>query len=738
MEDSYNPYFTSPGALDFLIELHYTIRLYPNIPQQALDELLNSQWNISFATFRTQSAINPPADTLGPTSDSDLVPSTISITAEPINDLLNIKITLQYSDIAQDNAQSYNLRLQLFVVPRIVMTSDGIYTVLGIRRSFDYSIIGSQDIKQVVSQANVAGLLSLSSTSMHPAVVQGLIMVASADPTGISSSFIQSVRFINKLLYINFDFGALLTLFLEQCEKGSGIPKVSAEVEQKLRRNYRYKLSRYRVDLSISHLVTSLRSIIYTISWLLHLSVLRIRRIQPRIPTLALYFVYYMPAIHMSTINLTIIEVSYFPVRTLLHSNNIIHNLISVVYIIMMSVDFVWLTKIIFKDSLWSVLYYSKLKSQNELSALHNLDRSSQKEKTSIKPKNTSHKSIILEAKPAPSLFSQRESVRNIDYKNTYRQIELAELQILARVSVLKFSQATYGCKVCRAEHILLLFRTVLFHATLIINQVWMMPPVFLLLFFDLTYALQRLKLYFKIGHLNSIFILLLRQLQVWTMISFYSIFLSSKIIYGDKATLSITLQRVSIWLIIVSLLAQYVLMILNLLLIIIRSIKNFIDMRKLRLYNSKRGIIVAEHKFLRYVVLSKPHLLTNNSKWAYKRRKESMSQNSNIYDKNLSSTKQPRKSNHDIGNNQIGMKSDKFKFRRRTLCYSDRQLLIHMHSNSNLRLPELTSILSNRNISKENSPYSLEQLPVSQNSIRPIVSSTKTLATPKKSRSPA
>jgi len=283
----------------------------------------------------------------------------------------------------------------------------------------------------------------------------------------------------------------------------------------------------------------------------------------------------------------------------------------------------------VFKNDLWSLLLkiHFKNKEKIKLSPIEEGKPSLRKGSDNY-PNST--KTNGREQHPPKEKLPAKKTIlhtkENIDFNLTYNQIELAELRSLASVSLLTASAKSFENKLARAEHLLSLARTFLFNITLISNQVMASLPVIFLLAFEISLSVRGLVLYIRTRYINSIFVVALRQLQVWSQVIFILIVMWNQTAVGRTSEPSITKQKTCIWLIIISLLAQYTLIILHLILFGYRSLKQFIDVRKLKKTTSKNKQIEEEHTFLRYSKLSETSFHHEASVWTFKRSKNHIS----------------------------------------------------------------------------------------------------------------
>jgi hypothetical protein len=527
--DTSNPYTQSPIEDDSTIELHFLVRLYPSQSQSITASILNStSWNISATVFLIDSPTSPPSDTLGSAAVSNELSSHLSLYSDLVNGVIEIKVTIK--DFYKDKQLKMNqyFRTQILIMPLGITVDSGNYQVLGVRRSFEYSTTGilksTSDSDIAFSGATIVNVLTAGSLSGNQITSQSLFSVLSADPTGVLSSFTQSIRFVNRLLYLKFHFGTLLTHFLEECERGSGIPKVSQARERFTRSSFRYKLSSYSVDPSLAGFSVGWKTIIYCLSWLLHLTVLRIRALRMRLPIIGLYVVYFMPMFHLFALNLVMLDISFQPFRSFLHSRDIAQRALATIFIIMLSVDFMLLIHAVFKNDLWSLLLkiHFKNKEKIKLSPIEEGKPSLRKGSDNYP---NSAKTNGREQHPPKEKLPAKKTIlhtkENIDFNLTYNEIELAELRSLASVSLLTASAKSFENKLARAEHLLSLARTFLFNITLISNQVMASLPVIFLLAFEISLSVRGLVLYIRTRYINSIFVVALRQLQVWSQVIF-------------------------------------------------------------------------------------------------------------------------------------------------------------------------------------------------------------------------
>jgi hypothetical protein len=442
--------------------------------------------------------------------------------------------------------------------------------------------------ENTVSAAEVAGAAStgsavsnifggsLTSSAAFLPVMMGVIAM---DPTGVLMKFNQILKIINKLYFININYGTRLTAFLGAIgEMGGGTIVDSKKFTV-------HHISSYRGKLTKSNLATqyweamNYRIGLYLGIWLIWIVHWTLMKLKVKIHAKYLYVLHFGRKVHLIIFNLVFIDFIWYGGHTLLHSrDSLTDQILALTTLLLVIMDLTTLLDTAFDQRNW--LYWISLKKvieqntleQKKLMHFEELKKKKKEKKLKIK-KEVKEKKVRGRTVQLPEfegddpdsdnekgVAKKKEAVRRVHFTNTYDEINSNfhlfslmsfNLQTLARV---------YLNPLARSLLIFHILRTISYQAFVLAGQYSSGLTICLLLFIEISKIGYVGYYYVKYKYLKNIICLLMEVMQSFFLV----LFLLIAMILHPKGHNEIILdfyQDAGIWIVIASCVAEYLLL---------------------------------------------------------------------------------------------------------------------------------------------------------------------------------
>jgi hypothetical protein len=149
-----------------------------------------------------------------------------------------------------------------------------------------------------------------------------MITVATLDPSGILVRFCQILKIINKLYFININYGKRLDAFLSKIVASFKLKTTSSTELVYNQSNYRGKISSHKISLDVYEDYKIL-IFVYFGSWLLKLGFAVLSVLRPRVNKWVFLCLYVQPRVHLLIFNATFIDFLWLGSRTMLHARSL-------------------------------------------------------------------------------------------------------------------------------------------------------------------------------------------------------------------------------------------------------------------------------------------------------------------------------------------------------------------------------------------------------------------------------
>jgi hypothetical protein len=417
-----------------------------------------------------------------------------------------------------------------------------------------------------------------SSLTSSSAFMPVMMTVVALDPTGVLMKFNQILKIINKLYFININYGTRLTAFLAAMGEPTGDKKGSRD-QVYHQQAYRGKLSSEGITFAFLASM-NYKVFLYLASWTFRLLSMVLSWRQTRVAKWILYVIYFGSKAHLIIFNLVFIDFTWYGCHSLMHGRGqpIAEQVLVFVCLMLVCLDSVQVIALITSSSDWlywvslmkkiesltleekKKMHFESLKQKRNKKRNGIIEEKSKKAKDDIlKTKNKEH-SLSDEDDSLEEPSKKKTKAQPIDYQRTYEEIDSnphmfqvasVNLSLLARV---------YLSPLARSLYLLHIGRTIAYQTLTLAGQYASGMCVGLLLAVEVYKISFSLFFYVKYKYLKNIICLLMEVMQS----AFLAVFLLIAMILHPKSFDEIILdfyQDAGIWIVIASCVAEYLLL---------------------------------------------------------------------------------------------------------------------------------------------------------------------------------
>ena len=419
-------------------------------------------------------------------------------------------------------------------------------------------------------------------------------IAVSADPTGIVMRFAQIIKLLNRVYYLNINFGNKLGHFLKQIEFVSGTKTQAMTPEYMLQSKLgtRGKLSSRGVVLSFLS-TFGWRSGLYVGSWGLKALSLVVVSFKPVLPKFFLIIIYFLPKLHILIFNSVFIDFTFYATHTLSHSNNARDLFMSATILILMSIEIIGMFRVIFRERPWQRYY---LMNRSPLLAVkRKADQIDDQEVNSTPPE-----AISPTTQPSANRLGELPSPQPaIDYKATYKNIEENYHMVKLLNSNLSIGRQAYKIEIARCSMIMYYTRLMAYQLLITVGQYVSMLAIICLLCFDLSKLIMNVRLYRKHQIFYNMMVLGVECCQCF-FLSIFMLICTYLDTLKMKEAVNETLQIVCITLIFLAIITEYLFTLLQLATLVIDVIKD--KMAEKRYLKKNPGSVLPSTSFTWFI----------------------------------------------------------------------------------------------------------------------------------------
>lgn len=396
------------------------------------------------------------------------------------------------------------------------------------------SFVGSPAVKSVSTASSVVAQ-SASSDSVIAYTLVG-IAVAS-DFSGTLMQFTKMIQMLNKLSYINLNYGSIMKSYLSLSSSSYKRGSSNQQVYNTL--NYRGKLSKEMVTLDVIGFM-AMKLVVYRISFIVCYICRCLTRSSAVLSKGTIYLCHYSNKVHQVVFNLTFVDFVWLAPRTLMHSQKLALAKINIAFItsIMICVDFWYIYLHLTDNRVWRLAL--------EYNTFMKTLKSSKPEKTKI---------TIGEK-------DKKEDNKEIDYIKTYERVNMNSHFMLSCTVNYSLSWSVYSSKLCRILLFYSYVRTALIPLVITVGQYCVVFCLIILIAIEIMRLFATLWAYLKYKHLKTSVSLLIEISQSAFLASFLILMLLiDEFVEGND--LNSSYQYVAVFIIIVSCATEYLMLVI-------------------------------------------------------------------------------------------------------------------------------------------------------------------------------
>jgi hypothetical protein len=419
-------------------------------------------------------------------------------------------------------------------------------------------LLNAAEVKVVEQQAAPVAYTTSVSSGDSAASMSLMGTLMAADPTGTFFRFTKILQIVNKLYFININYGKRLEAFLaKSAPEQKADPEPSRPQRVYNRGTTRGKLSEHKVLLDF----------VFGADWKLYLflaswSIKAFKRFlldNCIMGKVGIYFCHYANKVHLIIFNLVFIDFIWLAPRTLMHSRGLPNYKVytPAVILFLLAADLCLILAHLLDDRIWrkALEHYTNLRPYLKKGFVPPTETAIEQSLASEKLANESkdEQNRTIEEK-------NKSQTKQINYKRTYFEIDFNVHLMDILVTRLRMDESVYNHQLTRVN-LLSLWLKVPMLQVLILGCQYCSPLAIGVLFFVTaieTYAI--IYAYLKYKYLKNIICLLMEVSNPLSLSFFYLLaaFLSPK--RFDEIILDFY-QDAGIWIVIASCVAEYLLL---------------------------------------------------------------------------------------------------------------------------------------------------------------------------------
>jgi hypothetical protein len=379
--------------------------------------------------------------------------------------------------------------------------------------------------------------------SMFSQEATALIALIALDPTGTFFRFTKILQIVNKLYFININYGKRLEAFLwwlHRTPPNNDSPTLHV-----------YSSSRYRGKLSLKHEALdffdslTVQTVMYLCSAVLAISA-RLLRTSVRLGHFGVHAVYFVDMVHLIIFNLVFIDFIWLAPRTLMHLDKLPFSILILGFIFagLLSFDAVKIGFAITIQTFW--LHHAK--------HTHTLPPDSTPDDADDSQADNSSVQLVHSSSVSPQS-------KQINYKKTYFEIELNRPLMRVLASLTRLDDQTASSLLVRLLSAVPWAKTTVYHVLIVSCQYCPQSSLCALALVEMTLLFATIYAYLKYKYLKNIICLLMEVVPPAAM----TLFCLNALAISPKRFDEIIMdfyQDAGIWIVIASCVAEYLLLI--------------------------------------------------------------------------------------------------------------------------------------------------------------------------------
>jgi len=455
------------------------------------------------------------------------------------------------------------------------------------------SSVTTETLKAAEQKAQIVSGAAKNLASTDTAVGMALMgTLLAADPTGTFFRFTKILQIVNKLYFINVNYGRRLEAFLAK----------SAVVTKAIFKET-YKMLAWRGKLSYLHITLDFvaamsdKVVVYLVSWILR-GVKRLLLDNCIMGKIGIYFCHYVNKAHLIIFNLVFIDFIWLAPRTLMHARDLPKLKLNLTILVMclIAADLILLLSHLLDDRIWrkALEHYTSLR---ELCPIP---------ETSSKEKSNNSALPLNEPGSAPQQDDpNQDQTKQINYKKTYLEIDFNVHLMDMATNTLRVDESVFQSTLCRLLAVCVWMRLVTVQLTILSCQYANALGLTVLLLIELSRLFATIYAYLKYKYLKNIICLLMEVSQAF----FISLFFLNALLLSPKRFDELILdfyQDAGIWIVIASCVAEYLLLLTYIGVATYGFFKNRKMMKRMNVKLRDKADVVTYDSYSRAVVSAK------------------------------------------------------------------------------------------------------------------------------------
>jgi hypothetical protein len=438
-----------------------------------------------------------------------------------------------------------------------VTLEDRLFRVGGTNGTFEYEAKASlTEIAGAQAQGAAVGALMGNNLA-----ITTIIMTAVAlDPTGVLMKFNQILKVINKLYFININYGTRLTVFLAQI---GGVQTKGDGMEEFLHaKSSRGKFSQAHVTLEFLN-QNIYKVILYSFSFIVQMVNYFYLGYKNRCHVNFLKFYYYSLKVHLIIFNLVFIDFIWFGSRNLLHSRgfSIPSYLFTCLILVSLTVDLAMVFNNTMTDRYWR--YRMRERRIYEFFAAIESEKMEDEQRLLFtwKRKNKFSKKEVPEELRPPKIVKKDFSGKPVDYEKTLESLYSNSHLFMIMSTTLRPAREVYLNVMPRSLFSFFLLRGIAYQGLILGGSYVTGLTIGLLMVVEIAKIGHSVYCYVKYKYLKNIICLLMEVSQSFFLLLFQIIAMALHPKAFDEIIMDFY-QDAGIWIVIASCVAEYLLLI--------------------------------------------------------------------------------------------------------------------------------------------------------------------------------
>jgi hypothetical protein len=433
--------------------------------------------------------------------------------------------------------------------------------------------VSSGEVESAKKMGEMTTWLTGWANPHSPQEATALIALIALDPTGTFFRFTKILQIVNKLYFININYGKRLEAFLwwlHRTPPNNDSPTLHV-----------YSSSRYRGKLSLKHEALdffdslTVQTVMYLCSAVLAISARLLRR-WVRLGHFGVHAVYFVDMVHLIIFNLVFIDFIWLAPRTLMHLDKLPLSklILGLVVAGLLSFDAVKIGFAITTQTFW--LHHAK--------QTHTLPPDSTPDDADDSQADNSSVQLVHSSSVSPQS-------KQINYKKTYFEIELNRPLMRVLTSLTRLDDQTASSLLVRLLSAVPWAKTTVYHVLIVSCQYCPQASLCALALVEMTLLFATIYAYLKYKYLKNIICLLMEVVPPAAM----TLFCLNALAISPKRFDEIIMdfyQDAGIWIVIASCVAEYLLLITYIAVAAYEFFKNRKMMKKMNVKPEKYSLI--------------------------------------------------------------------------------------------------------------------------------------------------